>query len=364
MSAASVDANAAARAAAAPGTGAQPDAAAMQAAAQQVIQLSTGYVISSALNVVVKLGIPDRLAAGAKTAGALAHETGVNEDALYRVLRALAGVGLFEEDELQRFTLTLPSTLLRTDVPGSMAPLASWFCDPFHFKIHTEFMHSVRTGQPAIEKVFGKPIFEYFPDDPEESAVFNDAMTTFSASVIPAVLEAYDFSGIKLLVDVAGGHGHVLTSILQKYPSMRGLLLDLDHVIAGAGPLIAQQGVTDRCETGLVDFFAAVPACGDAYIMKHIIHDWDDAKALVILRHIRAALEGQAGGRLILLEGIVAPANQPDFAKVLDIEMLLMPGGRERTEAEFRELLRKGGFEFTRVVPTASPLCVIEACPR
>lgn len=354
--------------AAAQGTGAQPDtqpdAAAMQAAVQQVIQLSSGYIISIALNTIVKLGIPDRLAAGAKTAGALASETGMHEDALYRVLRALAGVGLFEEDELRRFSLTASSTLLRTDVPGSMSPMVSWFCDPFHFRAYAELGHCVRTGKPAIDKVFGAPLFEYFPNDPEESAVFNNAMTTFSQAVIPAVLDAYDFSGIEVLVDVAGGHGHVLTSILQKYPDMRGLLLDLDHVVAGAAPLIAQQGVTDRCDTCPVDFFAGVPAGGDAYIMKHIIHDWDDDKALVILRHIRAALDGKANGRLILLEGIVAPANQPDFAKVLDLEMLALPGGRERSEAEFRELLRKGGFELTRIVPTASMVCVIEACPR
>jgi hypothetical protein len=336
---------------------------AIQAAIQQVIQFSSGYIISIALNNVVKLGIPDRLAGGAKTAGALAREVGANEDALYRVLRALASVGLFEEDEMQRFRLTTMSGLLRTDVPGTLAPLVSWFCDPFHFNTYAELRHSLRTGEPAIDKVYGVPLFEYFPRDPELSGVFNQAMTTFSAAVIPAVLDAYDFSGIDVLVDVAGGHGHVLTSILQKYPAMRGLLVDLDHVVAGAAPLIAQQGVTDRCETGAVDFFAKVPAGGDAYIMKHIIHDWNDEKAIVILRNVRAALDGKPDGRLILLEGIVAPANQPDFAKLLDLEMLTLPGGRERTEAEFRALLRQGGFELTRVVPTQSMACVIEGRP-
>lgn len=340
-----------------------PSAEAIQAAVQQVLQFSSGYIISIALNNVVKLGIPDLLAGGAKTAGALAREVQVDEDALYRVLRALSSVGIFEEDEMQRFRLTTVSGLLRTDVEGSMAPLVSWFCDPFHFNTYAELQHSVRTGQPAIEKVYGVPVFEYFPRDPALSNVFNQAMTTFSAAVIPAVLGAYDFSGINVLVDVAGGHGHVLTSILKQYPGMRGLLVDLDHVVAGAAPLIAQQGVTERCDTGVVDFFAKIPAGGDAYIMKHIIHDWNDEKASIILRHVRTALEGQANGRLILLEAIVAPANQPDFAKLLDLEMLALPGGRERTEAEFRVLLRQGGFELTRVVPTASPVSVIEARP-
>jgi hypothetical protein len=336
---------------------------AIQAAMQQVLQFSSGYIISIALNNVVKLGIPDLLAGEAKTAGALAREVQVDEDALYRVLRALSSVGLFEEDEMQRFRLTTMSGLLRTDVEGSMAPLVSWFCDPFHFTTYAELRHSVRTGQPASDKVCGVPLFEYFPRDPELSDVFNQAMTTFSAAVIPAVLDAYDFSGIDVLVDVAGGHGHVLTSILKKYPAMRGLLVDLDHVVAGAAPLIAQQGVTDRCDTGTVDFFAKIPAGGDAYLMKHIIHDWNDEKASTILRHVRTALDGKANGRLILLEAIVAPANQPDFAKLLDLEMLALPGGRERTEAEFRALLRPCGFELTRVVPTASPVSVIEARP-
>jgi hypothetical protein len=184
-------------------------------------------------------------------------------------------------------------------------------------------------------------------------------MTAFSAVVIPAVLETYDFSGIGTLIDIAGGHGLVLTSILQKYPAMRGVLFDLEHVLAGARPRIDSLGLSNRCRTESGDFFKAVPAGGDAYIMKHIIHDWDDERALAILGNIRAAMN--PGGRVILLEAIVLPGNQPDFGKIIDLEMLLMPGGRERTEAEFRDLFARVGFTQVRIIPTQSPLSVIEA---
>jgi len=189
-------------------------------------------------------------------------------------------------------------------------------------------------------------------------------MTNFSASVAPAALAAYDFGGINVLVDVAGGHGMVLGSIVQRYPGMRGILFDIDHVVAGAGPTLDALGVRDRVETKAGDFFTGVPAGGDAYIMKHIIHDWDDERSGAILRHIRAALEGKPNGRLILLESVVKPGNEPDLSKLIDLEMLLLPGGKERTEAEFAALFSANGFELTRVVPTESPLSVIEAKVR
>jgi hypothetical protein len=207
-------------------------------------------------------------------------------------------------------------------------------------------------------------VFEYFARDHELSEIFNNAMTAFSAAVIPAALEAYDFSGIEVLVDVAGGHGAVLTSILQKYPNMRGILMDVDHVIAGARPKIEAMGLRGRCEAVVGDFFKAVPEGGDAYIMKHIIHDWDDERASVILKNIHKALKGNPAGKVILLEAVIQPGNAPDLGKLIDIEMLLMPGGRERTADEFAALLEKSGYEMTRIVPTQSPLCVIEARPR
>ena len=329
------------------------------AASQHVFQLATGYMASTALYIATKLRVADHLAGGAKSAAELAALSGANEDAIYRVLRLLSSVGVFEEVSPRRFANNPAAAALRSDVAGSAYHMTVWMADPFHLRVYADAMHSVTTGQPAVEKTLGVSVFEYFPRDRELSETFNNAMTAFSAFVIPAALEAYDFSGIDLLVDVAGGHGQVLTSILQKHPNMRGILFDLEHVIAGARPRIEAAGLADRCETATGDFFTAVPAGGDAYIMKHIIHDWDDARAATILRNIRTAMK--PGGRVILLDSVLTPANQPDFGKLIDLEMMLMPGGRERTEEEFRALFASAGFELTRVVPTQSPLSVIEA---
>jgi SAM-dependent methyltransferase len=329
------------------------------AAAQQLLfQLTTGYIISSALQVAVSLRIADALADGPRYVGDLARAAGANADALYRVLRTLASAGVFVENAPREFGNNVVSEQLRSGRPG-MYDMALWMSDSFHLQVYADIMHSVMTGQPAVEKTVGVPVFEHFPKNPELSERFNNAMTAFSASVIPAVLEAYDFSGIKTLVDVAGGHGQVLTSILQAYPAMHGVLGDLAHVLAGAEPRIRALGLSDRCRVEVIDFFKAVPARGDAYIMKHIIHDWDDDRAVTILDNIRRAMN--PGGRVILLESVLLPANQPDFGKVIDIEMLLMPGGRERTEDEFRALFERAGFRLTRIVPTKSPLSVIEA---
>jgi len=329
------------------------------AASQLVFQLATGYIASSALYVAVKLRIADSLADGPRSVSDLAAAAGANEDAVYRVLRTLSSLGVFEEVGPGTFANSLASTTMRSSVPGSTHPMTLWMADPFHFRVYADLMHSVQTGQPAAEKTVGMPVFEYFQRHQDLSEVFNDAMTAFSAFVIPAALEAYDFTGIRLLVDVAGGHGQVLTSILQKHPQMRGVLFDLEHVIAGAIPRLEQAGVSDRCTTATGDFFKAVPEGGDAYIMKHIIHDWDDERALKILANIKKAM--QPGGRIILLDSVLASSNEPDFGKLIDLEMLVMPGGRERTADEFRALFHRAGLTVTKIVPTKSPLSLIEA---
>ena len=332
-------------------------------AIQQVFQIGTGYIASSALQVAAQLKIADRLAGGAQTAAALAAATGANEDALYRILRVLAMLGVFDETSARTFALTPAGETLRTDVPWSTHPMALWLTDALHFQIHADIMHSVTTGAPAVEKTLGMPVFEYFAKHPHESAVFNNAMTAFSGTVAPAVADAYDFSGIDTLVDVAGGHGEILMSVLRRYPKMRGVLFDLEHVLEGARPRIKTAGLDSRITTQSGDFFKAVPGGGDAYIMKHIIHDWPDPQAITILKNIHTALRGKPHGRVILLESIIQPGNQPDFGKFIDLEMLLLPGGKERTEDEFRKLFEAAGFTLSRVVPTASPLSVIEAKP-
>ena len=326
--------------------------------AQHVMQLATGFMMSTALHIATTLRVPDHLASGPRSAADLAKATGAREDAIYRILRTLASAGVFEESAPRTFANTPSSDILRSGRPG-MYDMVLWIADPFHLRVYADAMHTVTSGQPAAEKTVGMKVFEYFPKDPELSERFNNAMTALSAVVIQAALEAYDFGGIGTLVDIAGGHGQVLTSVLQKYPAMRGVLTDLPHVLAGAERRIRELGLGDRIRTEPIDFFKAVPAGGDAYIMKHIIHDWDDEEALMILRNIRKVLP--AGGRVVLLESVLPPGNQPDFGKVIDLEMMLMPGGRERTEEEFRSLFARAGFRLTRVVPTAAPLSVIEA---
>jgi O-methyltransferase domain len=334
------------------------------AATRLMYQLGTGYMLSSSLQVVLRLGIADRLAGGPRTTAELAQAVGVNEDALYRVMRALASVGVFEEKAPREFALTLPADLLRADHAHSVRPMLLWISSPFHFRVYSNMMHAVRTGKPASEETVGVPVFEYLARDHDLSELFNDAMTNFSAAIAPAVLKSYDFSGVNLLVDIAGGHGETLMSILGQYPSMRGILFDLEHVVAGAPKRIEALGLKDRCRTASGDFFTAVPGGGDLYILQHVIHDWDDDRAATILKAIHTALAGKRNGRVLLIESVLQPGNEPDMGKLIDLEMLVMPGGRERTADEFSRLLSSAGFTLTRIVPTPSMACVIEATPQ
>lgn len=324
------------------------------------MQVATGYMASSCLYAALTLNIADHLAPGPKTAAELAKASGANEDALYRVLRLLASLGIFAEVSPRQFALTPAADLLRKDVPGSLRGMAVFLPDPLHYKIYGEVMHSMTTGMPAADKALGMPVFEYLEKHPDYSRVFNDAMTALSAPVAGAAVEAYDFSDIGTLVDVAGGHGEVLMTILKANPKVRGVLTDVGHVVLGAKPRIAAAGLSDRMQAVACDFFKAVPAGGDAYIMKHIIHDWDDERASVILKNIAAGM-GSKKGKVILLESVIAEGAQPDLGKFIDIEMLLFPGGRERTASEFKALFARSGFTLTKVVPTKSPLSVVEA---
>ena len=331
---------------------------------EYLVQLSAGYMPASALYFTTKLGIPDLLAHGPQPVSELAGRTGTNEDALYRVLRMLASLGVYNEVGLRHFKLTPVSDQLRSDHPQSVRPLALWMGNPFHLRAYAEVMHSLRTGQTCVERVTGGlPVFEYFEKDKEVATEFNDAMTNLSMVCIPPVLDAYDFSGIRTLVDVAGGHGTVAGLILQRYPEMRAIVYDLPHVISGAPARLAQLGVAERCSTATGDMFKAVPS-GDAYIMKHIIHDWDDDRCVTILRNCMAAMTDRKQGRVILIEAVIEPGNARDFGKMIDYEMLVMPGGRERTAGEFEELFKRAGLRLERIVQTAGPLSVVEARPE
>jgi len=325
-----------------------------------IMQLGTGYMTTAALYAVTKLGIPDILKSGPKPTSEIAKACGAKEEPVFRVLRALASAGVFTETAPRTFALTQEGELLLSDRPGSQRSMVLWLGNKMHFDTYPELPYAMQTGNTVTEKVYGESCFGYFEKNPEVSKVFNEAMTGFSQMFAPAVLEAYDFSWLngKTLVDIGGGHGFVLTSILKKYPEIHGVVADLEHVVAGTPEMIRNAGVENRCTATSCDFFASVPAA-DAYIMKHIIHDWDDEKATVILKNCARAGRGKT--RVILMESVLVPGNEPHFAKWLDLEMLLLAGGKERTEAEFSKLFEGAGFKLTRVVPTKGALSVVEA---
>ena len=329
--------------------------------AQQLMQLGTGYIFTAALYPIAKLNIADLLAHGPMTVAELAQTTGTDADALYRVLRLLASAGIFAESGGRVFSLTPRSDLLRSDVSGSLRDMVIWMGNPFHFKVWSELSYSLTTGKPAVEYVFGKPAFQAIYDEPEVAYDFNTAMTCFSRLIAPALLEAYDFSGIGTLMDVAGGHGAILCEVLSRYPQMKGILFDMPNVIEEATCHICELKMDDRCRTIKGDFFESIPGGADAYYLQHIIHDWADEPALKILANCRRALEGRQDGRLLIVDAVIPETPEPHFSKLLDLEMLLMPGGRERTECEWRELLGQAGFRITRIVPTQGSESVIEA---
>jgi hypothetical protein len=331
--------------------------------AEPLFRIATGFIASAALYVAAHLGIADRLTGGSRSAEELAVDTGANADALYRILRLLVSLGVFEQVGPRRFALNPAADMLRRDVHGSVHAIVHFLPDPMHFRVYANLVESVRTGQPAVDATLGKPLFEYLAGDPAYSAIFNEAMTAFSIPTAAAAIAAYDFSGFNVIVDVAGGHGEVLTSILKACPGSRGILAEIDHVAEGARSRIAAMGLAPRCEAVACDFFRAVPAEGDVYVMKHIIHDWDDERALLILRNIAQAM-GDKRGAVVLLETVIPEGDEPDLGKFIDIEMLAFPGGKERTAREFRELFDKAGFDVTRIVATQSPLSVVEARRR
>jgi hypothetical protein len=333
-------------------------------AAQHLMQMASGFIFTAALYPTAKLKIADLLVDGPLPVTDLAQKTGSNADALYRVLRLLASAGIFAESAGKVYALTPMSDCLRADAPGSMRDMVLWMGNRFHFKVWSELSYSIETGKPAVEHVYGKPAFEAIFGDPEIAYDFNMAMTCFSRQIAPALLEAYDFSGIGTLIDVAGGHGAILCEVLSRYPGMKGILFDMPNVIEEAACHLCALKMDHRCETVTGDFFEQIPAGADAYYMQHIIHDWADEPALKILANCRRALEGRKDGRLIIVDAVVPETSEPHFSKLLDLEMLLMPGGRERTEREWRELFANAGFEITRIVPLQAAESVIEARVR
>jgi len=329
-------------------------------ASDVLFPLMTGKWISQAVGTVVEIGVPDLLAKGARQCSDIARQAGVSEDGLYRLLRALASVGFFREGADRRFKLTPMGQLLRSDHPRSVAGYARFNAHDSTWRPWGQLAYSVKTGLPAFDHVFGAPIFDYLSRNPEAAAVFDDAMTAISSTEARAVSDAYDFDGIDTLMDVAGGHGLLLATILRQHKTMRGVLFDLPHVAVGAAATFARLGVTPRVRVKSGDFFKELPADADAIIMKRIIHDWDDGAATRILQTCHRALGPK--GKILIVDMVVPVGNEPHPGKLLDLQMLVLtPRGRERTKREFAKLVRGAGFKLSRVVATESPISILEA---
>ena len=325
----------------------------------QLIQMGMSYWVSRALYAAAKLGLADRLEAGPRSAAELAGETGTHGPALHRLMRALAGLGVLTERDGQRFALTPLGEALKSGAPGSARPTLLALAGPMCWEGFGEFMHSLETGKTGFEKAFGMGIFDYLARNPEDAANFSEAMVGFHGAEPPAVAEACDFSGFGTVVDVGGATGNMLAAVLGRHPEPRGVLFDLPHVVRDAPDFFRARGVADRVRIESGSFFETVPAGGDAYILSHVIHDWDEDQCLTILGNCRAAMKPDA--RLLIVEMVLPGGDVPHPGKMLDLTMLVMPGGQERTEAEYAALLEKAGFRLTRVVPTASAVSVVEA---
>ena len=326
--------------------------------AMAVLQLITSYRISQSIYVAAKLGIADLLNDGSKSSEELANITDSHAPSLYRVLRVLASVGIFAEDSNGRFGLTPLAACLQTDITNSMRASAIIRSEEVYRKPWGHLLHSVKTGETAFQHVYNMGLFDYLAQNPETAELFDGAMTGYSTTIQDALLTAYDFTNIRQLVDIGGGQGSLIAAILKKYPTMQGILFDQASVLERAKPLLEAEGVADRCQLIAGNFFESIPDGADAYIMKNIIHDWDNERATTILRNCYHAMAKNA--KLLLVEAVIFPGNEPSFAKLLDLEMLVLTGGQERTEAQHQALFQAAGLQLTKIISTTSWQSIIE----
>ena len=328
---------------------------------EQMLQMMSGLWVTRCSWVAAKLGISDLLSDGSKSVDDLAAATESHPDSLYRVIRALAMAGVYREEDGRKFSLTPLSETLRSDVVGSLRGAAIAEMGQVHYEAWGNLMASVKTGEIAFDNKFGKDIWAYFQTDPEQAENFNRYMAASSEPLNEAISTKYDFSGYKKLIDVGGGIGGMISAILAKNPNLKGVIYDSPSVVEQAKGFLASRGVADRCETIGGDFFESVPEGGDIYSMRWILHDWEDSKSLKILENVKKVLP--ENGKLLLAEAVVPEAGEPHFSKFFDLIMLVMTGGRERTEKEWNGLLEKGGYKIERIIPTESFLSIIEAVP-
>ena len=327
----------------------------------QLIQMGAASWVSAVVYAAAKLSVADHLAGGPKSAAELAAATGTHAPSLHRLMRTLTGLGILTGREGQRFALTPLGEALKTGAPGSARSTLLAFCGPAFWHSWEEIIYSLETGRTGFEKACGMPLFAFLSQHPEEASHFSEAMVGFHGAEPPAVAKAYDFSGFGSVVDVGGATGNLLAAILSHHAAPHGVLFDFPHVVREAPALLQARGVEQRVTIEGGDFFERVPDGGDAYVLSHIIHDWSEDQCLTILGHCRRAMK--ADGRLLIVETVIPAGDTPHPGKVLDMVMLVVPGGQERDEAEYRALLTKAGFRLNRVVPTESVVSVVEAVP-
>ena len=326
----------------------------------KVFRIATAFWASQAVYAAAKLGLADALAQGPRSSDELAIELGADRDSLVRLALVLAELGVVALDHDGRIRLTEVGAPLQTGIPGSLHSMILTMGEE-HYQAWGKLIESIRNGRPGFDKVFGTPLFEHLQNNLAAGQTFNRAMTDFTSQVALAVILAYDFSRFQTLVDVGGGHGVLLRKILRSVPSMLGIVFDSSHVIAGAASHIEREGLEARCQAVAGDFFVSVLEGADGYILKNVLHDWDDEHALAILKNCRRAM--RADSMLLLLEVVLPVEDDPLFGHLLDLNMLVMSGGRERTREEYRKLLEDSGFRLTRIIPTMAPVSILEALP-
>jgi SAM-dependent methyltransferase len=327
----------------------------------QLIQIGLSNWTSRAIYAAAALNIADRLADGPCDVDALAQITGTYAPALRRLLRALASMGVLQSDAEGRYALTPLGEALQSDAPGAARSTVLALSGDWWWKAWGEILHSLRTGGTGMVHAHGMSLYTYLVQNAEDASHFNTAMIGFHVDEPAAVAEAYDFSGIRTLVDVGGGSGNLLLTLLRANPHLNGVLFDRPHVAREAQQNAVAAALSDRCVVVGGDFFESVPAGGDAYVISHCIHNWSEDGCVKLLENCRRAM-GPAG-RLLIVEAVLRLGDEPDPAKILDLAMLVIPGGEERTEEEYRALLARAGFRLTRVVPTTTSASVIEAVP-
>ena len=329
------------------------------AAAQRLMDMAIGHWAAELVLQAAQMSLADKFAGGPRSAKDLAGEYGMRHRELYRYLRALTGLGILEFAGKDSFRLTDLGAALKTGAPGAARSAFIALVGDMVKPAWKNFDHGLFTGDTGFEKAEGMSLFEYLQKNPGMATFFSETMVGFHGREPPAVAEAYDFSGIGSLVDVGGASGNMLGHVLSRHPHLKGVLYDLPHVVTDAPPLLESFGVADRVSIESGSFFDSVPAGHDAYLLSHIIHDWDDEENATILGNVREAMNPD--GKLLIVEMVLPEGNEPHMGKMLDMMMLLVPGGEERTPSEYAELLEPNGFRVTRVVPTSSPVSVVEA---